>query len=89
MSTVPGNGVAGFSGDNGPAVAAELNNPYGIAVDAEGNLYIGDGFNQCIRKVSTSGTITTIAGIGGSAGGYSGDGGRLQQPNCGIHQVFV
>ena len=73
ISTVAGNGTAGFSGDGGPATAAELNNPYGVTVDNSGNLYITDKLNQRIRKVNTSGIITTIAGNG--TAGYAGDGG--------------
>jgi uncharacterized protein (TIGR03437 family) len=73
ISTVAGNGVAGFSGDGGPATAASLNSPNAVAVDASGNLYIADVANQRIRKVSSSGIITTIAGTGNPT--YSGDGG--------------
>lgn len=69
--TVAGNGAAGFSGDNGPATSAQLEWPWGIAVDGSGNLFIAD--NGRIREVSPSGIITTIAG--GAAPGYSGDGG--------------
>jgi hypothetical protein len=63
----------GYSGDDGPASAAQLNNPQGVAVDAEGNLYISDYGNYRIRKVSPNGTITTIAGNGSKD--HSGDGG--------------
>jgi len=73
ISTVAGNGVAGFAGDGGPAVDAEINTPTGIRGDSAGNLYIADVGNQRIRKVDSSGTITTIAGNGST--GYSGDGG--------------
>ncbi len=66
------NGSGGFSGDNGPATQAELNFPYAVAFDAVGNMYIPDQFNQRVRMVSSSGTITTFAGNGVS--GYSGDG---------------
>jgi sugar lactone lactonase YvrE len=74
ITTVAGNGTAGFSGDGAQAVAAELYNPYGITLDAAGNLYITDQVNQRIRKVTPSGIITTIAGNG--TNGYSGDGGQ-------------
>jgi uncharacterized protein (TIGR03437 family) len=70
--TVAGNGTAGFSGDNGPAIGAMLFVPTGTAVDTAGNLYIADAANNRIRKVST-GVITTIAGSG--TGGFSGDNG--------------
>ena len=73
ISTVAGNGTAGYMGDNGPATAAELANPDGIAVDASGNIYISDWYNNVIRKVSAAGIITTIAGTGTS--GFSGDAG--------------
>jgi len=72
LSTVAGTGEQGYSGDNGPAIAAVLDSPAGIAVDTAGNVYIADTHNNRIRKV-TSGTITTIAGTG--AAGFSGDGG--------------
>ena len=63
ITTVAGNGTAGFSGDNGPAASAQLSNPNGIAVDSAGNLYIADYGNNRIRKVS-NGVITTVAGNG-------------------------
>ena len=84
ISTVAGSSGAGYSGDGGMATAAELTSPSDVVVDAAGNLYIGDTYNNVIRKVNTSGTITTIAGNGYGAasglsgtaiGGYSGDGG--------------
>ncbi len=61
--TVAGNGIFGFSGDNGPAASAQLNYPIGIAVDTAGNLYIADSHNNRVRKVS-NGVITTVAGNG-------------------------
>ena len=74
ITTIAGNGIAGYSGDGGLATNAELNNPYGVAVDSNGNIYIADTNNNRIRKVnSTTGIITTIAGNG--TAGYSGDGG--------------
>ena len=73
ISTVAGNGTAGFSGDGGSATKAELNNPFGVTADSAGNLYIQDTGNARIRKVDTTGTITTIAGNGTL--GYTGDGG--------------
>jgi hypothetical protein len=66
-------GDPGFSGDGGPAIKAQVNYPEGLAVDAAGNLYIADTRNSRIRKVDTSGIITTIAGTGRRAD--SGDGG--------------
>ena len=73
ISTVAGNGSPGFSGDNGPAASASLYYPYGIAVDSANNLYIADSSNFRIRKVSPSGTITTVAGNGNVV--FAGDGG--------------
>jgi len=73
ITTVAGNGTPGFSGDGGPATLAELNYPYGVAVDGSGNLYIADFQNVRIRMVNPSGVITTVAGNGVS--GFSGDGG--------------
>jgi uncharacterized protein (TIGR03437 family) len=73
ITTVAGNGVSGYSGDNGPATSAELFGPSGVAVDSAGNLYIADTNNYRVRKVSTSGVITTVAGNG--TPGFSGDGG--------------
>jgi len=62
--TVAGNGLGGFSGDGGSALTASLAGPRGIAVDAAGNLYIADTINQRIRRVSSAGVITTVAGNG-------------------------
>ena len=69
ITTVAGTGVSGYSGDGGLATAAQLNTPWGVAVDSSGNLFISDSGNYRIRRVS-SGIITTIAGTGtqGSAG---------------------
>jgi NHL repeat len=71
--TVAGGGSQGFSGDGGPAVAAQLWGPQGVAADASGNLFIADSRNQRIRRVTPQGTITTVAGSGSQ--GFSGDGG--------------
>lgn len=80
--TVAGNGAARYAGDGGPATAASLNYPKGVAVDASGNLFIADCHNARIRMVTEDGHIHTVAG---SALGYGGDGGkatsaRLQFP---------
>jgi sugar lactone lactonase YvrE len=71
--TVAGNGTPTFGGDGGKAVNAELFSPIAVAVDSSGNLYIADTSNNRIRKVDTSGNISTVAGNGTQ--GYSGDGG--------------
>ena len=60
ITTVAGNNFSGYSGDGGPASSAQLNGVYGVAIDAAGNLYIGDGGNSVIRKVDAGGTITTM-----------------------------
>ncbi|QMW00872.1 NHL repeat-containing protein [Spirosoma foliorum] len=73
ITTVAGNGNAGFSGDGGLATATTLNGVYNMIVDAAGNLYMADSFNHRVRKVSSSGIITTIAGNGSA--GFSGDNG--------------
>ncbi len=73
ITTVAGNGAIGYFGDGGTATSAQLNYPTGVAVDGSGNLFIADTSNHRIRKVSTSGIITTVAGNG--ALGFSGDGG--------------
>jgi len=73
ISTVAGNGTRGFSGDGGLATTAQLNLPGGVAVDAQGNLFIADSNNQRIRKVAPDGMISTVAGNGVS--GFGGDGG--------------
>ena len=72
LTLVAGNGTAGYSGDNGPAVNAQLHNPSGIALDAAGNLYIASSYDNVVREVS-GGVITTIAGTG--TAGFSGDNG--------------
>lgn len=63
ITTVAGNGTAGYSGDGGPATAARLAWPRGVAVDAAGSLFIADHRNSCVRKVA-NGVITTVAGKG-------------------------
>jgi uncharacterized protein (TIGR03437 family) len=75
ITTVAGSGMCCIypAGDGGPATSAEIVAPYGVAVDTGGNIYISDYLRNVIRKVSPTGTITTVAGTG--AGSYFGDGG--------------
>ena len=75
LTTVAGNGMRGYSGDGGPGANAQLSSEVdGLAVDAGGNLFIGDDFNRRVRRVSPDGIITTVAGNGSM--GHSGDGGQ-------------
>ena len=67
ITTICGTGANGFSGDNGAATLAQIDNPSGIAVDAANNVYFCDGFNNRIRKITATGTITTICGTGGGS----------------------
>jgi sugar lactone lactonase YvrE len=85
ISTIAGNGDKGHSGDGGPAIAAALNEPYGIVLDRAGNIFIADRLNRRVRRIdAASGVITTVAGTGEAA--YGGDGGPaaragLAEPN--------
>lgn len=74
ITTIAGNGPRDFSGDGGPAVTAGINGPGGLTVDKQGNLYFFDSGNHRIRKITTDGLISTVAGNG--TAGYSGDGGH-------------
>ena len=65
ITTFAGTGVAGYTGDNGPATNAKLFSPRGVAVDSLGNVYIADRDNSAVRKVSSGGTITTFHAIAG------------------------
>jgi streptogramin lyase len=73
IAALAGTGVAGFSGDHGPAAQAQLANPYGVVRGPDGALYICEVDNHVIRRVAPDGTISTVAGMGQR--GYSGDGG--------------
>lgn len=84
ITTIAGNGSAGWSGDSGPATQAMLNSPTGIAFDGAGNLYIADNGNLRVRMVNTSGTITTVAGSGNPcilSSNACGDGGSALLAN--------
>ena len=83
IETVAGTGERGYSGDGGPATAARLDTPRGVAVDGVGGVYVADTGNHRVRRIDASGVIETVAGTG--RGGYSGDGGpataaRLDSP---------
>ena len=73
ISTVAGNGAPDFSGDGGPATRAALDHPNGVALDASGNLFIADGGNCRIRKVTPDGTISTLAGLTAGASSVGQD----------------
>jgi trimeric autotransporter adhesin len=74
INTIAGNGMAGFSGDGGLALTSKLNYPAGITLDGAGNIYIADAYNHCIRKMTSAGAISTVAGT--ETAGFSGDGGK-------------
>jgi RHS repeat-associated protein len=81
INTIAGAGL--YAGDGGAATSARLNTPTSLAMDSAGDIYIADVINNCVRKVTAAGVITTIAG--GPAGGYGGDGGpaslaQLEEP---------
>ncbi|MGZ3931666.1 MAG: NHL domain-containing protein, partial [Bacteroidia bacterium] len=73
ISTLAGNGTAGYGGDGGPASSALLNGPIAVAVDKVNSIYVVDYNNHSVRKINSSGTISTFAGNG--AAGFLGDGG--------------
>ncbi len=78
ISTVAGTGVIGYSGDGGPATSADLNDPYEVRFDDEGNMYFVEMLNAVVRKVDAlTGNISTIAGTGEM--GFSGDGGQARK----------
>ena len=92
VTTIAGIGVAGFSGDGGPATAAQLYGPSAVAIASDGTVYIADSGNNRVRKVALDGTISTIAGTGSSLGNiffpptfrtcaFSGDGGLATNAN--------
>jgi sugar lactone lactonase YvrE/predicted secreted protein len=85
ISTIAGTGVAGYNGDGQQATAAQLNSPWGVVVGQDGSVYVADLFNNRVRKVLKSGTISTVAGTGTKA--FSGDDGpgiaaELAQPTA-------
>jgi len=82
VTLIAGNSRAGFYGDGGPAVSAQLNSPQGVAVDSAGNVYIADSLNNRVRMVNPQGIISTFAGNGDiSSPGFWGDGGPAVNAN--------
>jgi streptogramin lyase len=82
ISTVAGNGEKGYSGDDGPATKASLNEPYGIVVDRAGDIFVADRLNRRVRRIdAVSGIITTLAGTGEAA--FGGDGGPAARAGLG------
>jgi uncharacterized protein (TIGR03437 family) len=82
-----GNGTSGFSGDNGQATKAELGEVTSIAVDTTGNFYLADDGNARIRRIDTTGSITTIAGTG--AQGAMGDGGPATKAGMDPYDIAI
>lgn len=84
ISTICGTGERGYSGDGGPAVRAQLNEPYGVVIDRAGRVFFADRLNRRVRVIDTTGVVSTLAGDG--SGVYGGDGGPaasagLVEPN--------
>jgi sugar lactone lactonase YvrE len=86
ISTVAGTGTPGYLGDGGPATAARLFQPYGVAADGFGALFIADSGNNRVRKVAASGTISTVAGTG--IPGFSGEDPPLAAASAQVAQPF-
>lgn len=74
IQTIAGTGIGGFNLESGPATTVQLNQPYGLAVDASGNLFIADLGNARVRKLTPDGTLTTVAGGGSTIPGVTSDG---------------
>ena len=94
INTVAGNGTSGFSGDGGPAIEATLNQPWSIAADRAGNLFIADYYNNRVRKVSLDGIITSVIAKSTSdphcIADSSGDGGPASRAHfCAPQSVAV
>jgi sugar lactone lactonase YvrE len=87
VTTIAGIDTAGFSGDGGPATAAEMDRPTDVAVDASGDLFIADSGNNRIRKITPDGIISTVAGSGDPltfSGGFSGDKGPATEATLSV-----
>ena len=87
IATIAGTGVAGFSGDNGLATSANISNPAGITVGSDGSIYFLDSGNNRIRRISSDGVITTVAGNG--VAGFSGDGGLAIQASIHLYGSYI
>ncbi len=87
ITTVAGNGACCFSGDGGPAVSAAMDYPFGLAEDGEGNLFVADLRGHRVRKISSAGMITTLAGTGSD--GFLGDGGPAINARLGAPAATV
>jgi DNA-binding beta-propeller fold protein YncE len=82
LSVLAGTGEKGLSGDGGAAAKAQFNGPHHLLIGADGDLYVADTFNNCVRKIDLkSGVVTRVAGTGKK--GYSGDGGPAVSADCG------
>jgi sugar lactone lactonase YvrE len=76
ITTVAGNGIGGYNGDGIPAIVAQVNGPYGLAVDTSDNLYVADTFNSRVRKIDMNSVVPIISTVAGNGtAGFSGDGG--------------
>ncbi|WP_165395747.1 RICIN domain-containing protein [Streptomyces albidoflavus] len=82
ISTVVGTGAAGFKGEGEPAATAQVNGPYGVTVDDTGTLYFSDYHNHRVRKVTTDGRVSTVAGTGRAGAGGDGGPALSAQLNC-------
>ncbi|MFN7926413.1 MAG: SMP-30/gluconolactonase/LRE family protein [Blastocatellia bacterium] len=87
ITTYAGTGIGGYTGDGGQATIARIDTPIGIAVDRSGNVYFSDSLNDAVRKVDTTGKITTVAGNGQS--GFSGDGGQATAARLSLPQSLI
>jgi len=89
ITTIAGNGTKGYSGDNGPATSAELFNPWSVALDISGNIYVGDLNNHVVREImKSSGKIVTVAG-NVKLTGFSGDGGPATNASLSVYGIAV
>ncbi len=88
ISTYAGDGIAGSTGDGGPSTSARVNDPIALSIDGSDNLYIADCGNHVIRRITSSGTVSTVAGIKGS-GGATGDGGAATSAQMSFPQGVV